>query len=256
MPPNILWIVTTQWRAQACGYAGDPNARTPCLDALAAQCVEFHAGRHAPSLRPVREGGDADRGRVARKRDPRLLRPAAAGARTIAHAMRERSYSTAFFGKWHLYRRDSRARLDRRGAREDRRPAGIPGRLRLLGGIRERLPPQQSLAARHAPARARPLRRLPERRRVRARRPSPRGSGRPGSPWSASRRRIPPTARPPAGARRATPLARLRGNVPAGPAGRGEGPPRTRGLLRAHRGDRPRDRVARGEPAAFGPASS
>ena len=32
---DILWIVTTQWRAQAAGYAGDPNAHTPTLDALA-----------------------------------------------------------------------------------------------------------------------------------------------------------------------------------------------------------------------------
>ena len=37
--PNILWIVTTQWRAQACGYAGDPNASTPTMDALAAESV-------------------------------------------------------------------------------------------------------------------------------------------------------------------------------------------------------------------------
>src|SRR5208283_2194078 len=41
MPPNILWIVTTQWRAQAAGYAGDPNARTPFLDALARESVDF-----------------------------------------------------------------------------------------------------------------------------------------------------------------------------------------------------------------------
>jgi len=39
--PNILWIVTTQWRAQALGSAGDPNARTPRLDALAAESVNF-----------------------------------------------------------------------------------------------------------------------------------------------------------------------------------------------------------------------
>ena len=40
-PPNILWIVTSQWRAQATGYAGDPNARTPNLDALAAEAVDY-----------------------------------------------------------------------------------------------------------------------------------------------------------------------------------------------------------------------
>ena len=39
--PNILWILTTQWRAQACGYAGDENARTPVLDALAARSVNY-----------------------------------------------------------------------------------------------------------------------------------------------------------------------------------------------------------------------
>ena len=40
-PPNILWILTTQWRAQATGYAGDPNARTPWLDGLASEAVNF-----------------------------------------------------------------------------------------------------------------------------------------------------------------------------------------------------------------------
>jgi hypothetical protein len=33
------------------------------------------------------------------------------GARTIAHEMKGRFYATAFFGKWHLSKRDSRARL-------------------------------------------------------------------------------------------------------------------------------------------------
>jgi arylsulfatase A-like enzyme len=33
--PNILWIVTTQWRGQALGIAGDTNVRTPHLDNLA-----------------------------------------------------------------------------------------------------------------------------------------------------------------------------------------------------------------------------
>ena len=41
VPPNILWIVTTQWRSQACGYAGDPQARTPFLDELASRSIDF-----------------------------------------------------------------------------------------------------------------------------------------------------------------------------------------------------------------------
>src|SRR5882757_2049877 len=39
--PNILWIVTTQWRASATGYAGDGNALTPWLDGLASEAVNY-----------------------------------------------------------------------------------------------------------------------------------------------------------------------------------------------------------------------
>src|SRR5690606_32058589 len=35
--PNILWVVTTQWRASAWGGGGDPQAHTPALDRLAAE---------------------------------------------------------------------------------------------------------------------------------------------------------------------------------------------------------------------------
>ena len=37
--PNVVFLLADQWRAQALGYAGDVNARTPCLDRLAAQGV-------------------------------------------------------------------------------------------------------------------------------------------------------------------------------------------------------------------------
>ena len=39
--PNVLVIFTDQWRAQALGCNGDPNARTPNLDRLAAQGANF-----------------------------------------------------------------------------------------------------------------------------------------------------------------------------------------------------------------------
>jgi len=32
--PNIVFVLTDQWRAQATGYAGDPNVQTPHLDLL------------------------------------------------------------------------------------------------------------------------------------------------------------------------------------------------------------------------------
>src|SRR6185436_19534265 len=30
--PNILFVIADQWRAQAFGFAGDPNVKTPNLD--------------------------------------------------------------------------------------------------------------------------------------------------------------------------------------------------------------------------------
>jgi len=111
MPPNILWIVTTQWRAQACGYAGDPNARTPCLDALAAQAVDFTQAVTPHPFGPFARaalltGVESPQNGVRGYFDP--LPP---GTRTIAHEMRERAYATAFFGKWHLSERDPGAAL-------------------------------------------------------------------------------------------------------------------------------------------------
>ena len=39
--PNILFVLADQWRAAAFGYAGDPNVKTPHLDRLAGQGVNF-----------------------------------------------------------------------------------------------------------------------------------------------------------------------------------------------------------------------
>jgi arylsulfatase A-like enzyme len=111
MPPNILVVVTTQWRAQATGYSGDPNARTPALDALAAQSLDF-----TQALTPHPFGPFARAAMLTGIPSPRngisdYFDPLPPGSRTLAHGMRERSYSTAFFGKWHLSRRDPGAKL-------------------------------------------------------------------------------------------------------------------------------------------------
>ncbi len=110
-PPNILWILTTQWRAQACGYSGDPNVRTPHLDALAAEAVNFTQAvtphPFGPFARaalltgvPSPENGVRD-----------YFDPLPESSRTIAHAMHARGYFTAFLGKWHLAARDRNAPL-------------------------------------------------------------------------------------------------------------------------------------------------
>lgn len=109
--PNILWIVTTQWRAQACGYAGDPNASTPWLDGLASESINY-----TQAVTPHPLGPQARAALLTGKLCPEngvsdYWDPLPADARTIAHAMRDRGYMTAFFGKWHLADRDRNAPL-------------------------------------------------------------------------------------------------------------------------------------------------
>lgn len=110
-PPNILLIVTTQWRASALGFAGDPNARTPHLDALAAESVNF-----AQAVTPHPFGPMARAAMLTGVRSPEngvrdYFDPLPAGAQTVAHGLGARGYATAFFGKWHLARRDPAAPL-------------------------------------------------------------------------------------------------------------------------------------------------
>jgi arylsulfatase A-like enzyme len=121
--PNILWIVTTQWRAMATGYAGDSNARTPWLDGLASEAVDFTQAVTPHPLGPQARaalltgrlcpengvGGYWDPLPVYEESQSGAPSGRALPGRTIAHALRDRGYSTAWFGKWHLSERDRSA---------------------------------------------------------------------------------------------------------------------------------------------------
>jgi len=108
---NILWILTTQWRAQACGYAGDSNARTPALDALARESLNF-----AQAVTPHPFGPFARAALLTGKSSPAngvidYYDSLPGNAETIARQLGRAGYHTAFFGKWHLAQRDPYAPL-------------------------------------------------------------------------------------------------------------------------------------------------
>lgn len=105
-PPDILWIVTTQWRADATGYAGNAQARTPRLDAFAKEAVNFDQAVTPHPFGPFARaalltGVGSPRNGVRDYFD--VLPP---DRRTVAQMLRERGYLTAFWGKWQLARRD------------------------------------------------------------------------------------------------------------------------------------------------------
>jgi arylsulfatase len=53
--PNIVWILTDEWRHDAAGYAGNPVISTPNLDALAARGTAFrNAHCESPVCQPSR----------------------------------------------------------------------------------------------------------------------------------------------------------------------------------------------------------
>ncbi|TVR50692.1 MAG: sulfatase [Puniceicoccaceae bacterium] len=104
-PAGILWIAATQWRGQALGVEGDPDARTPALDRLAAggvrcadACAEHPFGpwSRAALLTGVR----APRNGVRHYHDG--LR---AGLGTAGHWFGRVGRRTGFFGKWQVSRR-------------------------------------------------------------------------------------------------------------------------------------------------------
>lgn len=104
--PNILWIVTTQWRAQALGYSGDRNARTPWLDGLASESIDYAQAVTPHPLGPQARAALLT-GRLAGENGVAdYWTPLPVTARTIAHALHDRGYTTGFFGKWHLAPRE------------------------------------------------------------------------------------------------------------------------------------------------------
>ena len=101
-PPNIVILLADQWRAQAFGYAGDPNVRTPRLDRLERESVHFaNAVSGTPVCCPYRASlltGQRPLTHGVFMNDV----PLDPKADTLAKVLRRAGYDTAYIGKWHL----------------------------------------------------------------------------------------------------------------------------------------------------------
>ncbi len=100
--PNVLIILADQWRAQATGYAGDPNIQTPNLDSLAAMSVNFkNAVSGMPVCTPFRGSlltGQRPLTSGVFMNDVQLDTAAV----TLGKVFSNEGYNTGVIGKWHL----------------------------------------------------------------------------------------------------------------------------------------------------------
>ena len=102
-PPNVLFVLADEWRAQATGYNGDENAHTPTLDRLASESVNFqNAVSGTPVCCPSR--ASLQTGQYPLRHSVFIndveLKP---NGPTLAQVFAQAGYRTGYIGKWHLY---------------------------------------------------------------------------------------------------------------------------------------------------------
>lgn len=100
--PNVIYVLTDQWRAQATGYAGDPNVKTPNLDALAARSINFeNAVSVSPVCTPYRASLLTGRYPLSTGMFMNdLYLPSE--ELCMAEIFTKAGYDTGYIGKWHL----------------------------------------------------------------------------------------------------------------------------------------------------------
>ena len=100
--PNIIIVIADQWRAQAFGFSGDRNVKTPHLDRMARESVRFvNAVAGLPVCCPTRASlltGQRPFTTGVFLNDV----PLAPDAVTLSKELRGAGYDTGYIGKWHL----------------------------------------------------------------------------------------------------------------------------------------------------------
>src|SRR4051794_22969784 len=107
MPPNIVWILTDQWRHDATGHAGNTTIETPAVDALAARGAVFDS---AYCESPVCMSSRASLLTVSYPRDHGKLHNGigfgpfpAPDHPSFLHRLQSAGYHTAGIGKMHFH---------------------------------------------------------------------------------------------------------------------------------------------------------
>lgn len=100
--PNIIYVFADQWRAQALGYAGNPDVRTPNIDRLATESLNLtHAVAGCSVCCPSRASlltGQRPLTHGVFVNDVHLSDDAVSLGKVFAAA----GYDTAYIGKWHV----------------------------------------------------------------------------------------------------------------------------------------------------------
>jgi arylsulfatase A-like enzyme len=107
--PNVVYILTDQWRSSALGYAGNPDVKTPNLDKFSTESINF---TNAVSVSPV---CTPHRASLMTGRYPTttgmflndLYLPDE--ELCMAEIFKSAGYNTGYLGKWHL---DGHGRLN------------------------------------------------------------------------------------------------------------------------------------------------
>ncbi|MCC2684790.1 MAG: sulfatase, partial [Paenibacillaceae bacterium] len=100
--PNVVFVFSDQHRAEAVGYEGNPDVRTPNLDRLAAESLVFKtAVSNSPVCSPYRATlmtGQYPLTHGVFVNDV----PIASHAVSLGEAFQQAGYDTAYIGKWHI----------------------------------------------------------------------------------------------------------------------------------------------------------
>ena len=101
--PNLIYVFADQLRYQSLGYTGDDRARTPNIDRLASQSLDFsNCVSGSPMCAPYRASlftgkYSSSTGMVINEL---RINP---DQRCFGHVLHDAGYQTYYIGKWHLW---------------------------------------------------------------------------------------------------------------------------------------------------------